>query len=230
MHRGGERLPPDDRPVRLRRPTGYAPGVLFRRNTGSGHPDPADGSGTDAGSADADGQGKGRPTPTRKEAEAARKARLTAQAAGGRKGARVSREEVRAERIRMRAALVSGDEKGLPARDRGPVRRFARDYVDSRRTVGEFMLPAMVIFVPMTLAAGSISNLSVRAYVVLSTYVFMLSVVAGTTWLGFRVKREAAKRFPDEAMQGVGFYAAMRSLQLRRWRLPKPRVRPGDPL
>ncbi|MGZ6341142.1 MAG: DUF3043 domain-containing protein [Candidatus Limnocylindrales bacterium] len=205
--------------------------MLFRRNADSGmsgRTGRSDATAPDGEGADeAGGKGKGRPTPTRKEAEAARKARLKAQAAGRRTGARADREAARAERLRVRAALASGDEKHLPARDKGPARRFARDYVDARRTIGEFMLPAMILLIPLTLMASSISNLSVRAYVVLATYLFMLTVVAGTTWLAFRVKREAARRFPDENVRGVGIYAAMRSLQLRRYRLPKPRVRPG---
>ena len=45
-----------------------------------------------------------------------------------------------------RASLASGDDRYLPARDKGPVRAFARDYVDSRRTVGEYMLPLVIVF------------------------------------------------------------------------------------
>ena len=37
--------------------------------------------------------------------------------------------------------MLSGEEKNLPPRDRGPVHRFARDYVDSRRSAAEFFLP-----------------------------------------------------------------------------------------
>ncbi len=173
--------------------------------------------------------GKGRPTPSRKEAEAARKARAKPPLSR-REAAKADRQTTREQRLQTRQALISGDERALPARDRGPVRRFARDYVDSRRTLGELMLPSMVLFIPLTLGANSIANVTVRAYVVIATYLYMLMMIGGTAMLGGRVKREAARRFPDEDVRGAGFYAAMRSLQLRRWRLPKPRLKAGDEL
>ena len=40
---------------------------------------------------------------------------------------------------------MTGDEANLPLRDKGPAKRFIRDYVDARWNVGEFMLPVMVL-------------------------------------------------------------------------------------
>jgi hypothetical protein len=172
---------------------------------------------------------KGRPTPSRKEAEAARKERVKPQL-DKRSAARADRATARANRLKARDAMAGGDPRYLPARDQGPVRAFLRDYVDSRRTLGEFMLPALVIFVPLTLAVNSIPSVTVRGYVVLATYLYMLLVVGGTALTGMRARRAAAAKFPDASLRGASFYAAMRSLQLRRWRLPKPRVKPGQPV
>jgi hypothetical protein len=43
-----------------------------------------------------------------------------------------------------------------------------------------------------------------------------------------RVTRLAAERLPDEDRRGVDFYAAMRAMQVRRWRIPQPQVKLGD--
>lgn len=201
--------------------------MLFRRDSkpaGSGRDQPV--ATDEAGSVQA---GKGRPTPSRKEAEAARKARAKPPLSR-REAVKADRQTTREQRLQTRQALISGDERALPARDRGPVRRFARDYVDSRRTLGELMLPSMILFIPLTLGANSIGNVTVRAYVVIATYLYMLMMIGSTAMLARRVKSEAARRFPNEDVRGAGFYASMRSLQLRRWRLPKPRLKAGDEL
>ena len=200
--------------------------MLFRRNQSASTSSGADGSGA---AAKAGPGGKGRATPSRKAAEAARRDRVKPPL-DRRSAARAGRLQTRDERLKARQALVSGDERALPARDKGPVRRFARDYVDSRRTPGEFMLPAMVLLLPLTLGINVISNLAVRSYVVLATYLYMLTIIVGTTLMARRVKREAAARFPDADLRGTGLYASMRSVQPRRWRLPKARVKVGDPI
>jgi hypothetical protein len=87
--------------------------------------------------------GKGRPTPKRREAEMARKKRV-APPRNRKEAAALQRERMRAEREKRVSAMRTGDERYLPARDRGPVRRFVRDFVDSRRSVGEFLLPLLV--------------------------------------------------------------------------------------
>ena len=99
---------------------------------------------TDAASEAAKAEGKGRPTPTRKEAEAAAKARA--------KVPRTRKEQAAAQRLarsesstKMRQAMKTGDERFLPARDRGPVKRFIRDYVDHRFSFVELMIPLMAV-------------------------------------------------------------------------------------
>ena len=46
---------------------------------------------------------------------------------------------------KMRAAMKSGDERYLPHRDRGPVRRFIRDMVDARLRFGDIMIPVFIV-------------------------------------------------------------------------------------
>jgi Flp pilus assembly protein TadB len=194
--------------------------VLFRRDA-----KPAE-----AAAAEDDGvvaAGKGRPTPSRKEAELARKQRVKP-VLDRRSAARADRTATREQRLKARQALLDGDERALPARDRGPVRRFARDYVDARRTIGELMLPSMVLFIPLSFGISAFKGTVVGVYVTLAVYLYMLLMIGGTAMVAHRVKAAAKQRFPDDDVRGVGIYGAMRSIQLRRWRLPKPKVRVGQ--
>jgi hypothetical protein len=193
--------------------------VLFRK-------DPKD-STASPDESDAVAAGKGRPTPSRKEAEAARKDRVRP-VLDKRQAARSGRSATREQRMKQRQALLDGDERALPARDRGPVRRYARDYVDAHRTVGELMLPSMVVFLPLSLAIGSLKGTAVGVFVTVAVYVYMVVMIGGTALVARKVKAAAQARYPGEEVRGVGVYAALRSVQLRRWRLPKPKVKVGD--
>ena len=83
--------------------------------------------------------GKGRPTPSRKEAEAARKQSLKLPK-DPKAARRAARERDRDASAQQRAALMAGDERALPARDQGPVKRYVRDFVDSRFTIAEYFI------------------------------------------------------------------------------------------
>ena len=45
----------------------------------------------------------------------------------------------------MREGMRTGDERYLPARDKGPVRRYVRDFVDARLCMAELLLPLLVL-------------------------------------------------------------------------------------
>lgn len=168
-----------------------------------------------------EGSGKGHATPSRKEAEAARKARLKG-TSDPKEAKRMERERVRTDRMRARQALVDGDERYLPARDQGKVKGYVRDFVDARRSAGEFMLPAVLVF----LVLSFIPNNLVRGYSIIGFYLYMLLVIVDTTILSWRARRAVTQKFPDDTTK-IGMYAALRALQLRRLRLPKPRVKAG---
>ncbi len=194
---------------------------MFRRRETSETTTPGRAS---AGSTETTGEvGKGRPTPSRKEAEAARRDRVKPPT-DRKSAARADRDSARSERMKQREAMFKGDEAALGPRDRGPVRRFARAYVDSRFTLGEYMLPFVVVF----LVLSFIPSVAVRGYAILTFYAFMLMLTVTTVVMASRVRKEAAKRFPDEDTKGIALYAAMRSLQLRRMRLPRPQVARGE--
>ncbi|GAA1247463.1 DUF3043 domain-containing protein [Kitasatospora nipponensis] len=166
---------------------------------------------------------KGRPTPKRIDAQANRRTRVTVPK-DRKAAAKQSRERMRAEREKQRQALLNGDERALPGRDRGPVRRFARDYVDSRWSLAEFFLPFAVLVLVLSLA-------QVQSLQVLSTLLFLLFfvlVVLDFLRLGLGLRKALANRFPGQNTRGAVGYALMRLLQMRRLRLPKPQVKRGE--
>jgi hypothetical protein len=166
--------------------------------------------------------GKGRPTPKRRDAEQRR--RQAVRAPRDRKEAyRRTRERARQERIAARQALLTGEEKNLPPRDRGPVRRLARDYVDSRRSAAEFFLPVALV----VLLATFVRNEVVYTIGILLWLVLLAVVVVDTVLIARGLRRTLAERFPNEETKGSTSYALLRSMQLRRLRLPKPQVKPG---
>lgn len=125
---------------------------------------------------------------------------------------------------KQREALASGDQRYLPARDKGPVRRFARDYVDSRFVIAEFFLPlAVVILVLSMVQAGAL-----QSYVLLLWMVVIVMIVVNSVLIAIGLKRQLRERFPDENARGAVPYALMRTLQMRRLRLPKPQVKRGE--
>jgi hypothetical protein len=173
---------------------------------------------------DSTAAGKGRPTPSRKEAEAARKQslKLPKDPKAARKAAR---ERDRDARAQQRAALMAGDERALPARDQGPVKRYVRDFVDSRFTIAEYF-----IFVALgVLVLGFVPNPVVQLAVSISWMALIALVAFDEIFLLVRLNMALRKRFPDKAeRKGALWYAGLRTLQLRRFRLPPPRVRRGD--
>lgn len=169
--------------------------------------------------------GKGRPTPTRKEAEAARKAR--AKGASNRKeAAKLLRQRRQEQNAKVRAGMKSGDERYLPARDQGPVRKFIRDRVDARLSMAEFLLPLLVIIMMLTYSG----NPTLNRYGQSLWMVTILLVTLDTMMLYLRVKKDLRTRFPDESHKGAVFYAILRAMQLRFLRLPKPTVKLGQKL
>ena len=169
--------------------------------------------------------GKGRPTPSRREAEAARKAALK-KPRNRKEAAKYRRERMRTERAKMQDAMKTGDDRYLPAADKGPVRRFARDYVDARWSAMEFALPVLLVF---SFAGILLSGLApwIAGLVNVAFLVIILAIAVDWILLTRGLRRAVARRFPSEPTRGLGFYAVRRTMQIRRWRLPKPMVDRG---
>ncbi len=164
-------------------------------------------------------RGKGRPTPSRKEAQAAKAQPLV----GSRdKAALKAQRQKQAEaRERARLGMMQGDERYLTHRDRGPQRRFVRDYVDARFSVGEFLIPMMLIVLVMTFLPGIFQVISLAVI-----WGYVLIAVIDAVILGYLLQRRLAAKFgADNVQKGFRWYAAMRAFQFRPLRVPKPQVK-----
>ena len=165
--------------------------------------------------------GKGHATPTRKEKEAANKRPLvSSDRTQARKDARA---QMQLQRERARVGMANGDEKFLPARDRGPQKRYVRDYVDARFSVGELLIPLMFGVIILTFFPQP----EVQTIGLLALWAFFAVAVIDVVTLGFILNRKLAAKFGAANVEKVRWYAAMRALQLRLMRLPKPQVKRG---
>ena len=168
---------------------------------------------------------KGRPTPKRSEAQTLRRKAVTTPT-DRKAAAKQARESRRVDMAKQRQALAGGDTRYLPARDRGPVRKYVRDYVDSRMRVAEFFLPiAVIILVLSVVQVGSLQNLSLLLWLVV-----IVAIVVDSFVTGLRLRGQVRSRFADENTKGAVAYGLMRTLQMRRLRLPKPQVQRGTKL
>jgi len=169
--------------------------------------------------------GKGRPTPTRREAEAAAKAR--AKTPRTRKEIAAAQRSVRSQSSQtVRQAMKSGDEKNYPARDRGPERRFIRDFVDARFSLIELVIPLLIV----TMILGYSGNDGLRSIGNTVLLVTVLLVVVDMVMLRVRIRRELTRRFPESSLKGQTYYAITRAMQMKFMRLPKSQVKIGQQL
>lgn len=168
---------------------------------------------------------KGRPTPKRKEVEQQRVSKRLAPAAT-KEAKKVQKQQARLARAAHRDAYMRGEENALPLRDRGQVRRFVRDYVDARRSIGEYFLPVIVLVLFMTIVP--VLEIQIAA-IVLMYSVLIFSILDGF-FLSRKIRREVANRFPGENLKGLGMYGWLRSTQIRKLRAPQPKVSRGTRL
>ncbi|MCU1476527.1 MAG: hypothetical protein JWQ64_1220 [Subtercola sp.] len=164
--------------------------------------------------------GKGRATPTRKEREAANKKPLVP--SDRKEAARSAKTQNQVARERARVGMAAGEEKYLLARDRGVQRRFVRDYVDARFSVGEVIIPVMFGVILLTLLPSS----SLQTYLMLVLYAFVLVVAIDLYIMGTKINNRLKAKY-GSLDRGLRWYGAMRALQLRPMRLPKPQTKRG---
>ncbi|MDT7608319.1 MAG: hypothetical protein QOG96_2822 [Pseudonocardiales bacterium] len=175
--------------------------------------------------------GKGRPTPKRREAETKRRGpappppKTQREAQKLARQNRASRAERRQDAAGRRARMLAGDERALMPRDRGPVKAYVRDVVDSRRhLIGLFMPLAALVFVSLIVPVPRLQSM-----VSLFCMAMLAAIVLEGVLLGRRVTRAAREKFPKDQVSGVaiGWYSFSRASQLRKLRVPKPRVKIG---
>lgn len=187
--------------------------------------------------------GKGKPTPkrrdqerarglrtgpvtapvTRKEAKERKKAAQAHMTKDERKAAKAVQRDAREER---RQLMMQGDDRYVLSRDRGEVRRFARDWIDTHRRLINFFMPlALFVIIFQLIPDPTLMAYSQTLFLVLIAVVIVDGILLGRT-----VNNAVRERFPDtdDTGFGMGWYAVMRATQPRMLRTPRPRVRPGD--
>jgi hypothetical protein len=175
--------------------------------------------------------GKGRPTPKRRDAEAKRRGpappppRTQREAARLAKANRPSREDQRAASVERRAGMAAGDDRYLLARDRGPAKAYIRDIVDSRpHIMGLFMPLAVIVLISVVLPFPA-----AQQYLSLFSMIVLLTMIVEGVFLGMSTTRKVRAKFPNETVNALstGWYAFTRASQIRKFRVPKPRVTRG---
>jgi hypothetical protein len=169
---------------------------------------------------------KGRPTPKRSEAERGRRQSLGSsggRSQGGRRGSGGT-PAGKTDRAGKYEAMKRGEDWALPQKDKGPVKALARDYVDSKRLLSEYSMYVLVLLLAVVFIRKSqLQNLISPLILVLAL------VVAVEGWFtNRRLRKLIAERLPGESTRGVGRYVIMRGLQIRKLRMPAPRIHPGD--
>jgi hypothetical protein len=180
--------------------------------------------------------GKGRPTPKRSAAEANRYRTLSGSTTSGRgrtaapdpkrKLTPEEKSKAREDRSKQLQAMRRGEDWALGPRDRGPAKRLARDYVDAHRRPMEYYMYALIVLVIALFAGKSRSGLANYMQIFLIVIIAIIAVDA--LFLRRSVMKVVSERLPNESTRGLAFYSIMRGLQLRRFRTPAPRVKPGD--
>ena len=197
---------------------------MFRRRNAATQdaPDESAAAEAEAAAAGAVTAGKGRPTPKRSESERRRRYQLAPE--DRKQAAKQARSRDRADRGRKTEAMRRGEEWALPAKDKGPVRALARDYVDSKRRFSEFYMYGLVVLLFLLFLHSSV----VQTILPLVLIAMVLIMAGEGFWIGRKVSKLAGERYPGQSTRGIKMYAGMRALQIRKLRFPKPRVKPGE--
>ena len=130
---------------------------------------------------------KGKPTPKRKEAQAKLKVSSLSPAAS-KEAKKALKAQARVRRLETRAAYMRGEESALPIKDKGPARRFVRNYVDERKSVTEYFL----IFIMFILFLTVIPSPAVQLGAILLMYSAMIWVAIDGFLLSRRIKKIVA--------------------------------------
>lgn len=183
---------------------------------------------------------KGRATPKRREAEGKRRGPVAPPPRTMREAMKRNRElkkanpnykaDRRAEARERQQRMAEGDERYLLPRDRGPVKAYVRDLVDSRRNFAGLFMPMGVLMIVLLLVPFVV----IQQYGMLLFLVLLVTMAFDGVVSGRRVTRQVRAKFPKESISGrsigwsIGWYAFVRSTQIRKLRIPKPRVKPGE--
>lgn len=157
---------------------------------------------------------KDHPTPTRRQAEAARRERLNPT---------LTKKEARQRNTQLNRQNRLA---AMAERDNTPEKSLLRDHIDARRSVGEFLLPGLLVILALTFLQGVWRPATLISMVLMYTYLIVVIIDIALMWRGY--KKVHAERIPDTPLRGLMLYGANRCIQMRRLRMPPPRIDRGD--
>lgn len=173
---------------------------------------------------DEDSTGKGRPTPKRRQVEAQNLRPIVPK---DRKASRkVERNKLREKQNEEYDAMRSGDVKHMPAAEKLPWRVYIRDYIDARWNLAEFFIPvAFVILLGSMAVTAFYPQLSMPLLILM--YAYLIAAVIDIAFMWRKLKVKLTEKYGERAVakgSRSATYAWSRALQLRRWRMPRPRT------
>jgi uncharacterized membrane protein len=176
---------------------------------------------------------KENPTPKRKDAERAR-LNPVVQSRASAKTKKLTKEEKKTLRLKekqLRAkqyeAQKTGDERYLHNRDKGKVRSYIRDFVDSRFILTEYFMIIVVIMFFLMMILGA-DNQIYSFYSVIFMYGYLIFIIIECIYTWQKLKRSLYRKFGVEqatSQKGNAWYAIMRMMQFRPMRMPKPKFK-----
>jgi len=178
---------------------------------------------------------KGHATPKRADAQAARRKPIVNSTVSSntrpltKEEKANQREKERASRDETYNGMKAGVEKHLPIRDKGPQRRYVRQYVDARRNLGEFLMPTMFLFLIVTFIIQAMGFLSTSAILAGLMWACLLAYGVDTYLMWRKLKVKLATKF-GSVERGTAYYAAMRAFQIRRMRIPVATAKGNFPI
>lgn len=168
---------------------------------------------------------KGRPTPKMKQAQAAGIRPLVP--VDRKASAKAAKARLREKENAEYEAMQKGDINHMPKAERLPWRIYIRDYVDARFNLGEWFIPvAFAILIASMLVTSLVQNQWVSIIMMLCMYGYLIAVIIDVWLMWRKLKAKLIAKYGESSVSKgsrSSSYAWSRAIQMRRWRLPKPR-------
>ena len=172
------------------------------------------------------GEAKGRPTPKMKQAQAAGIRPLVP--TDRRASAKAAKARLREKENAEYEAMQKGDINHMPKAERLPWRIYIRDYVDARINIGEWFIPVAfgILIISMVVTTMFPTNAWLSMGMMLLMYGYLIAVIIDVVLMWRKLKKKLIAKYGEHSVAKGSrsfSYAWSRSIQMRRWRLPKPR-------
>lgn len=163
--------------------------------------------------------GKKGPTPKRSERE---QQNLRPIVPTDRKAAKkAAQAEMRAKQQEARQGMLKGDDRYLRESERGPQKRFMRDVIDARFSLGEILMPLMLLII----FTNFLGDNTVALVAMIGIWVYLAVCVIEALFVARSIKRRIAEVVgPDRVEGGIVMGTLGRCLQMRFMRMPKPQA------